>query len=188
MLCRTLRCMLRRRFYAKKEQGMAGTPRLNRSLHRDASHGIDLTDGQSYYVNMNPNAQPVQAKPCPVIGSGFGKSGLYQRRYMKTLELKSPSRQTSEEEGCRGKEEFLGNVNPALALGPGRSTPSAASKEAACREQLAMVRDTLASMRPGSGAQSEGVERERLHFTIAQLVQDLEYLVAARDPAVDNNK
>ena len=72
--------------------------------------------------------------------------------------------------------------------GVGFLRPSAASKEAACREQLAMVRDTLASMRPGSGAQSEGVERERLHFTIAQLVQDLEYLVAARDPAVDNNK
>lgn len=77
------------KFYAKKDQGASSTPKLVRSFARESSHEIDLTDGQSYiYVNLNAKAQPVQANPPPAIGSGFGKSGFYQRRYMKTLELR----------------------------------------------------------------------------------------------------
>ena len=40
-----------------------------------------------------------------------------------------------------------------------------------------MVREKLAWMQPGSGTQRDDMERERLHSTIAQLEQDLEYLV-----------
>lgn len=84
------------KFYAKKEQGASSIPKLVRSFRRESSHSIDLTDGQSYiYVNLNAKAQPVQANPALAIGSGFGKSGFYQRRYMKTLELRRVSGQVA---------------------------------------------------------------------------------------------
>mmetsp|Transcript_24835 Transcript_24835/g.34868 ORF Transcript_24835/g.34868 Transcript_24835/m.34868 type:complete len:383 (-) Transcript_24835:411-1559(-) len=75
-------------FYAREEGG--GIPTLRKALAREPDRVVDPDQGENEYtyINLTVKAKGSSVRPTGFLGTGFGRSGFYQRRWVQSLRNK----------------------------------------------------------------------------------------------------